>query len=259
MGTIYLITNKLNGKQYVGQTTRTVEQRIKEHIQEAQNSCRRRNLHLYNAIRKYGVENFSFEVLETNLNESELDEYEIKYIKKYNTLKNGYNNTIGGGGIKGYKHTQLTKDKISQSLLNHPERYTEERSRKISYALKGVPKSLEHRKKLSMARIGKCTKEQNGFYNKHHTAESKQKMHESSIKYLVEQIDLSTHNIIQVFDCVEDGAKYLIDNNFTRAKLSSVMYRIYYTCAGKQSYAYGFGWKYQERCNDYPITEYGGR
>ena len=253
MGSIYLITNKLNGKQYVGQTTKTAEQRIKQHIHEAKNT--NKNLHLYNAIRKYGVENFSFEVLKTNLKESELDDFEIKFIEKYNTFENGYNNTAGGGGVRGYHHSAETKQKISNSILQHPERYTLERAQKISYALKGVPKSAEHRKNLSASRMGKYTKEQNGFYGKHHTKESKQKMHDSSIKNFVLQIDLHTGQIIQIFDCVEDAAKYLIKKEYTEAKLSSVMYRIYYTCVGKQTHAYGFGWKYQEKCNDYPVKE----
>ena len=68
-------------------------------------------------------------------------------------------------------------------------------------------------------------------------------------------IDRETGEVLNTFDCVEDASNYCITNNYTTAKLSSVMYRIYYTCIGKQSHAYGFKWKYIERCNDYPEME----
>ena len=194
-------------------------------------------------------------IIKTDLNEDELDKWEMYYIEKYDTLNNGYNNTAGGGGVRGYHHTQETKDKISKSIKQHPERYTEERAKKISFAHKGVPKSEEHKKHLSEARKGKYTGYDNSFYMKHHTKESKQKMHDSSIKYYVKQIDLETNFVVNIFDCVEDAAKYCITNNYTKAKLSSVMYRIYYTCVGNQKSAYGFSWSYQERCNDYPLKE----
>lgn len=253
MGSIYMITNKLNNKKYIGQTKREVSERLKEHLEIAYHTkC---NLHLYNAMRKYGIENFEVTILKTNLPENKLDEWEIYYIGKYDTLENGYNNTAGGGGIRGYHHTQETKNKISKSVRENPERYTKERAQKISYALKGKKFTEEHKKHLSEARKGKYTGYDNGFYMKHHTKESKQKMHDSSIRYYVQQIDLDTNSIINVFDCVEDASKYCIEQNYTKAKLSSVMYRIYYTGVGNQKSAYGFGWRYQERCNDYPTRE----
>lgn len=253
MGSIYMITNKLNNKKYIGQTKREVSERLKEHLEIAYHT--KRNLHLYNAMRKYGIENFEVTILKTDLPENKLDEWEIYYIGKYDTLENGYNNTAGGGGIRGYHHTQETKNKISKSVRENPERYTKERAQKISYALKGKKLTEEHKKHLSEARKGKYTGYDNGFYMKHHTKESKQKMHDSSIRYYVQQIDLDTNSIINVFDCVEDASKYCIEQNYTKAKLSSVMYRIYYTGVGNQKSAYGFGWRYQERCNDYPTRE----
>ena len=54
-----------------------------------------KNYALYNAIRKYGIENFSFEVIEECL-EKELDEKEVSYIEEYNSYYGGYNSTLGG-------------------------------------------------------------------------------------------------------------------------------------------------------------------
>ena len=95
MGYIYVRKNKINGKQYVGQTKRSVEDRYAEHIQEALNT--NKNLHLYNSIRKYGIENFQFEVLEECL-KSELNNKEKYYISLFNSTdpKKGYNLTTGG-------------------------------------------------------------------------------------------------------------------------------------------------------------------
>ena len=95
---IYKITNQLNGKVYIGQSV-NIEQRWKRHKQEVKNG--NKTYKLYNAIRKYGIENFSFEVLEECLRD-ELNEKEIYYIKKYNSYCNGYNSTLGGQG-KNYQ------------------------------------------------------------------------------------------------------------------------------------------------------------
>lgn len=90
-GFIYLVTNKVNNKKYVGQTRYSPEFRWKQHIYKNDGS------YFHNAIQKYGPDNFKLETLEEcdiNL----LDEKEIFYISKYDTFDNGYNLTIGGDG-----------------------------------------------------------------------------------------------------------------------------------------------------------------
>ena len=89
---IYKITNKLNGKIYIGQSI-NIEQRWKQHHQETKNG--NKNTKLYLAMRKYGIENFIFEVLE-QCSKDELNDREIYWIKKYDSFKNGYNMTPGG-------------------------------------------------------------------------------------------------------------------------------------------------------------------
>lgn len=66
---------------------------------------------LYNAIRKYGKDSFSISILEDDIPQELLDEKEIYYIDKYSTFREGYNNTVGGGGTKHYKHTKLSSIK----------------------------------------------------------------------------------------------------------------------------------------------------
>ena len=93
LGTIYLITNKINGKQYVGQTARDMWTRFEEH-------CKPSNLsYLGRAIQKYGYLNFKLQELE-RVPIDKLDEREIYWIKHYNTFQDGYNQTTGGGNFQ---------------------------------------------------------------------------------------------------------------------------------------------------------------
>lgn len=90
MGYIYLITNKIDGMKYVGQTSRDIDTRFEEHCTE-----KRGNSRLHNAIQKYGWLNFQVEELECVPIE-ELDEKEKYWIDKLDTFNNGYNLTLGG-------------------------------------------------------------------------------------------------------------------------------------------------------------------
>lgn len=95
---IYKITNLINNKCYIGQTIKTAEERWKEHQAHAFGSHPNdQNKTLYQAIRKYGVENFSFEVIQDNIDTFEkLDKAEIYWIDYYNSFVKGYNETFGG-------------------------------------------------------------------------------------------------------------------------------------------------------------------
>ena len=102
----------VNGKQYVGQTTRTLEQRWREHC-AANSQC----TYLHNAIVKYGKENFKVEQIDIALDQEELDYKEQQYIKCYNTLApNGYN--LETGGSSGKRLSEITCYKISESHHN---------------------------------------------------------------------------------------------------------------------------------------------
>jgi group I intron endonuclease len=99
---IYLITNQINGKKYVGQHCGKKDSRWKQHLNSAIKIQDPKPL--YAAMRKYGAENFSYKVLEDlpyNTSQSFLDEREKFFINEYNTYikyGKGYNLTLGGGG-----------------------------------------------------------------------------------------------------------------------------------------------------------------
>jgi group I intron endonuclease len=88
---IYRITNKVNGKFYIGKTTKPVEQRFKTHIYNS----KKQNTHLYHAMRKYGIDQFVIEQLELVANHDLLNEKERYWIAQ---LSPQYNMTIGGDG-----------------------------------------------------------------------------------------------------------------------------------------------------------------
>jgi group I intron endonuclease len=93
---IYKITNKVNGKIYVGQSKKSIEDRFQRHIKAARKKC---NRYLYDAMNHYGYDNFIIEVIETDIEKEQIDEREQFWIKELSTLMpNGYNMTKGGGG-----------------------------------------------------------------------------------------------------------------------------------------------------------------
>lgn len=123
---IYKITNNFNNHSYIGLSTK-IEERWKYH-QSLYNQERESNKALYKAFKKYGIENFTFEILE-ECPIAELGEKEKYYIAKYDTYKNGYNMTTGGEDNSGCghpKHKLIDKDIIDIRIrYNNLERRKE--------------------------------------------------------------------------------------------------------------------------------------
>ena len=111
-----MIKNNINDKSYVGQSI-NIENRWIHHKSELNNN-KHINDYLQNAWNKYGEDNFSFIVIE-ECKESELNEKEIYYINKYNSMNNGYNLCEGGNGIRGYRHTKEEIEKMR--MIQNPK------------------------------------------------------------------------------------------------------------------------------------------
>lgn len=167
MKCIYLRTNTINGKQYVGQTK---DMNIRNNAW----NCLKiyyANKHLTEDREKYGVDSFKFEILK-ECDDSEGDFYEKYYIKKYNTrYPNGYNMSDGGKGTPNVFRSEETKKKISESHKGkHYSPKTEfkkghimskETKEKLSEFLKGhlawnkgIPMKEEIKKKISESNKG---------------------------------------------------------------------------------------------------------
>ena len=107
MYSLYKITNLLNNKCYIGVTNRNPEERFAEHKKPSSSSF------ISKAIQSDGVENFSFEIILTNIDDDKISSLECEYIKKYNSLlPNGYNADLGG--VEYHKHSDYIKNIISE-------------------------------------------------------------------------------------------------------------------------------------------------
>ena len=111
---IYAFHNLKTGKYYIGQS-KNIRKRLLKHLQHVKNKW---NYPLYDSINKYGFENFEFLILEETTEEN-LDIREKYWIEYYKSFENGYNLTSGGKGTEYYKHTDITKKKIGNTLQSN--------------------------------------------------------------------------------------------------------------------------------------------
>ena len=119
---IYKITNIQNNKVYIGQTIRPIEQRFHRHLSDALNNIL--DTHFARAIRKYGKDSFIIEEIDTAQTQDELNQKEQYWIRYYNSVEEGYNETdaiskCGGNTYqsKTEEEMEVIKDKIRQTKL----------------------------------------------------------------------------------------------------------------------------------------------
>lgn len=156
MAYIYVITNQVNQKQYVGKTIFSIEKRWKEHQRDSlKQRCEKRPL--YEAMSKYGVENFEIEEVE-ECSPEEVETREIYWINKLNTFHSGYNATLGGDGkqwldyseiLREYDNTLLSVAEIAQkcncceeSVRNIVSQYRENIDWQMRYTQRHISNNL---------------------------------------------------------------------------------------------------------------------
>ena len=170
MGSIYKITNTLNGMAYIGYTRHDAEKtRKRDHLSG------RGNKPLKDDIDKYGEDAFTFEILHDGIIPEFLTTLETEEIAKHNTVEpHGYNQNRGGSGV--CSHSEETCQKISEALKgeNNPMKRPEV-SRKSAEAQKGRKVSEETRQKISEANRG----EKNGNYGRSFSEEHRRKISEA--------------------------------------------------------------------------------
>lgn len=148
---IYTATNKINNKKYIGQTIKSIKKRAMSHFCDAKNNS---NFYFHNAIRKYGKDNFLFEVIEYCKNSdiaNEREKYWIEYYKS-NNKDFGYNTCAGGTGTTG--HTLSKEARLKLSILNKGKKLSEETKKKIGLAGKGRRHTEETKRKISLLKKG---------------------------------------------------------------------------------------------------------
>lgn len=107
IGKIYIITNDINSKVYIGQTIRSLHRRFICHC--SNDNGKGKNMYIKRAILKYGREHFQIKLIE-EVDETLLDEREIYWIKFYDSFNNGYNLTEGGNSNRNLLTTPLEKN-----------------------------------------------------------------------------------------------------------------------------------------------------
>ena len=210
MAIIYKITNKVNGKVYIGETIRSLETRWKEHIHESFKEGHGYNYHLHTAIRKYGTDNFSIEMID-NCPDEERFQLETKYIKQYDTTNpdKGYNTVVEGEG-----HILIATETILEAWN---EGLTVLDTAKMLGIYKATVSNRLHANGITdeeiNSRVNKMIQERCGF--------------------IVEQYDLNGNFIKEWPSASECGR-----NGYNGSAISSV-------CRQEQITAYGYLWKYK--------------
>lgn len=244
MGFIYKITNKINGKNYIGQTKRTVEIRWKEHLREKDNAP------IHKAIQKYGENNFFVTVLEECenhlLNEREI--YWINYYDSYNGHK-GYNATKGGQNIAHIekwmkKHPNQVKQNLEKARQKSIEKFESnielknkrEQARQQGYQnyIKNNHEQWLKQQQQKLEKAREVLKEQ---YQKDPSKIIKRAQENGKrASRPVYQLDKETKKIIHYFESCSDAAKYLNKNgghsNISKAcKTGRIAYGYYWAYA----------------------------
>ena len=200
---IYKITNTITNKCYVGQTQRTMNKRFQEHIRHSKHgviTC------LYNAMRKYGVENFEIVEIDRATTADELNQKEIYWISKLNTMSpNGYNEMAGGDNNP--MNSEFVQNKHKNKMQSADVR------QKISQTMKQFrkehPFSVEHRERLARSALGNKNSQ-----GKKRTVEAIQKTSQS----LYKQITLIGNGVVIEFECVRDLAIWCIEHKLWDSK-----------------------------------------
>ena len=219
MGYIYCITNLINEKKYVGKTTYSITKRFQEHCRDFKKErCERRPL--YDAMNKYGIENFVVKELIECPND-ELDSYEKMYIEKLQTYgHNGYNATKGGDGSILFDYNKIIE----------------------TYALGGTMTECAAKMHCSVDTVKKVLTINNIpiRHNRRGCCSDPKKV----VQYSLEGV------FIKEWESITLAAHWLVDNGYAKTYNSGVKQKIRLCMRGKNKTAYKFIWKFPQGEHD---------
>lgn len=170
--TIYRCFNKSTNESYIGYDSDWPSRKTKHLYDHRNPNSASYNCHFYRALRKYGLENFEWEVIYQSRDKEDcLNTMESFFIEEYDSFNNGYNMTKGGEGTLG-----------KQSWLGR--KHQANTKAKISNALKGKIRSKEHSKNISESLKGKSGRKWTDEQRKHMSERMKQIRREKSTAHL---------------------------------------------------------------------------
>lgn len=253
--TIYCITNKINNKKYIGSTIINPQIRFKQHVYNANHeNTHQHNYPLYLAFRKYGLDNFNFEILfQDNCSEEEIRLKEQEYIILLNTLSpNGYNQTIDTlhpiNDINTYKKISETKREKAKEVVELDEfnniinkwRSIVDCAECLKINEKKIAACCRGERKTTSGKNFKWIDENNNIifpvYDRNSYKGEKGTTQYQSTNKRVNKIDKENNNIIQIYDTIALAAR---ENNCDASAISKV-------CNGKRKTCGGFKWTYVE-------------
>lgn len=225
MAYIYKIINHINNKIYVGKTSLSIEERFREHIHDSKNQYKEKRP-LYDAMNKYGIKNFTIEMIEKVPNDEiacEREQYWIEQLRTYIGFKDcqGYNATLGGDSRRLYNYREIADKykELGQVIL-------------VAQYYHCDVQTVRKACKECNIKIQSCPKE------------IRQKIGRQNIKYAqkanqkpVQMIDLHTNEVIKEFDSIKEAASFL--GKTYGANISACL-------IGKTKKAYGYFWRYKK-------------
>lgn len=277
---IYKITNKVNGKIYIGKTCRNIAIRWREHCSK---SNQQDKYYLHNAIHKYGKDNFIIEVIDSTEDENIINDLEKKWIKYYNSQdrKYGYNLTEGGDGNlhysweeirelwdKGYSVKEISKimgcyrGTVGEALKEYEnydyktslQRSSAMKKEIIKYDLNGnyicsYPSITIAAKEnsCSTAILSKCLKNKEySAINFLWTYKDEELPKNIRIKQKRNTKGVSQYDLNGCFIKSYDTAASAAREVRPEGNVNSVSGTIIQVCKGKRNTAYGYKWKYNK-------------
>ena len=222
-GYIYIIKNTINNKVYIGQTSRTIQARFQQHLNAAKRGDTE-GMIIYNAIRKYGAENFYIEELEY-VEVELLNERERYWIQYYDSLRpNGYNVREGGDDCGRKEVFQI--DINTNEIINTFPSVTAA-AEQCNLDLSHLSKTCRHEKGYQSCGGFKWSYIYN--YSPEYISSLNPKVSERPVC----QIDDNTGNIIKVWDNMQQASLAL---NISSGSISNCI-------SGKYKTAGGFQWR----------------